>query len=144
MSISAGFTPSEIRELVVDYQLVPYGQKGPWLVAHGVSNRQFRRWQATVFGGDLDRGLIPREGGAMTVPPAQRRALAKADAAKQDRDAAELDQLRARVYELEATNEALGKAIGLLHAMNAEEPDATPPINDLDDSSTSRTNSSPS
>jgi hypothetical protein len=144
MSISAGFTPSEIRELVVDYQLVPHGQKGPWLAAHGVSNRQFRRWQATVFGGDLDRGLIPREGGAMTVPPAQRRALAKADAANQDRDAAELDQLRARVHELEATNEALGKAIGLLHAMNAEEPDATPPINDLDDSSTSRTNSSPS
>ena len=80
----------------------------------------------------------------MTVPPAQRRALAKADAAKQDRDAAELDQLRARVHELEVTNEALGKAIGLLHAMNAEEPDATPPITDLDDSSTSRTDSSPS
>jgi len=144
MSISAGFTPAEIRELVVEYQLLPYGQKGSWLAAQGVSNRQFRRWQATVFGGDLDRGLIPREGGHMTVPPAKRRALAKADAAKQDLDEAELAHLRARVRELEATNEALGKAIGLLHAMNAEEPETTPTISDLDDSSPPRTNSSPS
>jgi hypothetical protein len=144
VSISAGFSPAEIRELVVEYQLLPYGQKGPWLAAQGVSNRQFRRWQATVFDGDLDRGLIPREGIGMTVPPAKRRALAKADAAKADRDEADLARLRARVGELEATNEALGKAIGLLHAMNAEEPDATPTIHDLDDSSTPRTDSSPS
>lgn len=80
----------------------------------------------------------------MTVPPAKRRALAKADAANQDRDEAELARLRARVGELEAANEALGKAIGLLHAMNAEEPDTTPTITDLDDSSTTRTDSSPS
>lgn len=144
MSISAGFSPTEIRELVVEYQLLPYGQKGPWLAAQGVSNRQFRRWQATVFDGDLDRGLIPREGVGMTVPPAKRRALAKADAAKQDRDEADLARLRARVGELEATNEALGKAIGLLHALNAEEPDTAATIHDLDDSSTPRTDSSPS
>lgn len=144
MSISPGFTPAEIRELVVEYQLLPYGQKGPWLAAQGVSNRQFRRWQTTVFDGDLDRGLIPREGGVMTVPPAKRRALAKADAAKQDRDEAELARLQARVRELEATNEALGKAIGLLHEMNAQEPAATPQTSDPGDSSTSRTDSSPS
>lgn len=143
MSISPGFTPTEIREIVVDYQLLPYGQKGPWLAAQGVSNRQFRRWQATVFDGDLDRGLIPREGDVMTVPPARRRALAKADAARQDRDEAELGRLQARVRELEATNEALGKAIGLLHAMNAQEPDAAPTTSDPSDSSTPRTNSSP-
>ena len=144
MSISPGFTPTEIRELVVEYQLLPYGQKGPWLAAHGVSNRQFRRWQATVFDGDLDRGLIPREGEAMTVPPAKRRTLAKADAAKQDRDEAELARLQARVRELEATNDALGKAIGLLHEMNAQEPDAAPATSDPGDSSTSRTDSSQS
>ncbi|BBY86811.1 hypothetical protein [Mycolicibacterium tokaiense] len=142
MSISAGFTPTEIRELVVEYQLVPHGQKGPWLAALGVSNRQFRRWQSAVFDGDLD--LIPREGSPMTVPPAQRRALAKAEDAKQARDEAELARLQARVRELEATNEALGKAIGLLHERNAHEPDATPTTIDLDDSSTSRTDSSPS
>ena len=144
MSVTAGLGPTEIRELVVEYQLVPHGQKGPWLAALGISNRQFRRWQSAVFDGDLDRGLIPREGGAMTGPPAKRRALAKADAAQQERDEAELARLRARVRELEQTNEALGKAIGLLHAMSAEEPDAVPPMSDPDDSSTPRTNSSAS
>jgi Asp-tRNA(Asn)/Glu-tRNA(Gln) amidotransferase C subunit len=144
MSISAGFSPTEIRELVVEYQLVPHGQKGPWLAAQGVSNRQFRRWQSAVFDGDLDLGLIPREGGAMTVPPAKRRALAKASEVKQVRDEAELARLQARVRELETTNEALGKAIGLLHEMNVHEPDETPTTHDLDDSSTPRTDSSPS
>jgi hypothetical protein len=67
-----------------------------------------------------------------------------AQAAQQDRDEDELARLRARVGELEATNEALGKAIGLLHAMNAQEPDAAPTTNDPDDSSTPRTDSSPS
>jgi hypothetical protein len=144
VSISAGFSIAEIREFVVEYQRVPHGCKGPWLAAQGVSGGQFRRWQAAVFSGDLDRGLIPREGGEMTVPPALRNALAKVDAARQARDEAELARLRARVGELEATNEVLGKAIGLLHEMNAHEPDAALPTNDPDDSSTPRTNSSPS
>jgi hypothetical protein len=144
VSISPGFSPVEIRELVVEYQLVPHGQKGPWLAARGISNRQFRRWQSAVFDGDLDLGLIPREGVGMTVPPAKRRALAKAEDAKSARDDAELARLQARVRELEVTNEALGKAIGLLHERNVHEPDATPTTIDLDDSSTSRTDSSPS
>jgi hypothetical protein len=144
MSISPGFTAVEIVDFVYEYHRQPFGQKGSWLAGQGVTSHRFRRWQAAVFDGDLDRGLIPREGGPMTVPPAKRTALAKADAAKQDRDEAELAHLRARVHELEATNEALGKAIGLLHAVNAEEPDATPTTTDLDDFSTPRTNSSPS
>jgi hypothetical protein len=130
--------------MVIEYELIPHGQKGPWLSAQGVSNRQFRRWQATVFVGELDRGLIPREGGDMTVSPAQRRALAKADAAKQERDEAELVALRERVCELETTNEALGKAIGLLHAMSVHEPDVAPPMSDPADSSISKTTSSQS
>jgi hypothetical protein len=80
----------------------------------------------------------------MTVPPAKRTALAQAQTAKQDRDEAELARLKARVRELETTNEALGKAIGLLHAMNADEPDAAPTMNGPDDSSPPRTTSSPS
>jgi hypothetical protein len=144
MSISPGFTSAEIREFVVEYHLLPHGQKGLWRAAQGVSVRQLKRWEAAVFDGDLDRGLIPREGGGMRVPPAKRTAVAMAAAAKQDRDDDELARLRARVGELEATNEALGKAIGLLHAMNAEEPDAVPTTSDRDDSSTPRTDSSPS
>lgn len=150
MSISPGFTVAEIREFIIEYHLLPYGQKGPWLSAQGVSHRQMRRRQATMFVGDLDRGLIPREGVGvresvgMTVPPAKRTALAKAHTVQQDHDEAELVRLQARVRELERTNEALGKAIGLLHAMNVEEPDTAPTTNDLDDSSTPKTNSSPS
>lgn len=144
MSISPGFTSAEIREFVVEYHLRPHGQKGSWRAAQGVSVRQLRRWEATVFAGDLDRGLIPREGDGMTVPPAKRTALAMAQTAKQERDEAEMARLQARVRELEATNEALGKAIGLLHEMNADEPDAIPTTSDPSDSSTSRTNSSPS
>lgn len=144
MSISAGFTSAEIREFVIQYHLLPHGQKGSWRAAQGVSVRQLRRWEATVFAGDLDRGLIPREGSGVTVPPAKRSALAMAQTAKQQRDEAEVARLQARVRELEQANEALGKAIGLLHAMNAEEPDAALTMTDLDDSSSARTDSSPS
>ena len=144
MSISPGFTSAEICEFVVQYHLLPHGQKGSWRAAQGVSIRQLRRWEAAVFAGDLDRGLIPREGSGVTVPPAKRTALAMAQTAKQERDEAELARLQARVCELEAINETLGKAIGLLHAMNAEEPDAAPTSSDPDDSSPARTNSSPS
>lgn len=144
MSISPGFTSAEIREFVVEYHLLPHGRKGAWRAAQGVSIRQLRRWEATVFAGDLDRGLIPREGSGMTVPPAKRSALVQAQAAKRERDEAELARLQARVGELEATNEALGKAIGLLHAMSADEPDAAPTSSDPDDSSPPKTNSSPS
>jgi hypothetical protein len=103
-----------------------------------------RRWEATVFAGDLDRGLIPREGSGVTIPPAKRSALAMAQTAKQERAEAEVARLQARVRELEQANEALGKAIGLLHERNVEEPDAAPTMTDLDDFSTSRTDSSPS
>lgn len=144
MSISPGFTSAEIREFVVNYHLQPYGQKEAWRAAQGVSVRQLRRWEATVFAGDLDRGLIPREGSGMTVPRAKRTAFAMAQTAKKEHDEDELARLRGRVRELEAANEALGKAIGLLHAMSANEPDAAPTSSDPDDSSTPRTNSSQS
>lgn len=78
----------------------------------------------------------------MTSLPARRAALAKIVSAEQYE--AELAHLRKRVHELEQANEALGKAIGLLHAMNAQEPDAAPRSNDPSDSSTPRTDASSS
>ena len=69
MSISAGFTTEEIREFVNEYEVQRYGQKGAWLAGRGVSYEQLRRWRAAVFEGDLDRGLIPREGSPVTVSP---------------------------------------------------------------------------
>jgi hypothetical protein len=149
VSISPGFTAVEIVEFVDEYQRQPFGQKGAWLAGRGVTYHRLRRWQAAVFDGDLDRGLIPREGSDVTVPPAKRTALAAARAAEQAQ--AELARLRARVHELEQSNEglekaneALGKAIGLLHAMREHEPDAAPTTSDTRDSSTPKTDSSSS
>ena len=126
MTVSVGFTAVEIREFVHEYQLQPYGQKRSWLAAQGVSVGRLRRWQATVFEGDLDRDLIPREGSPMTVPPAKRTALEKTRAAERAAHAAEVARLSERIRELEGTNDTLGKAIGLLHAMNEQEPDDAP------------------
>lgn len=144
MTISAGFTAAEIREFVHEYQAQPYGTKGSWLAAQGVSYRRLERWRVTVFEGDLDRGLIPREGSAMTVPPGKRTALERERARERAEQAAEVERLTARVRELEDTNQALGKAIGLLHQMSEHEPDAPRTKTGPSDSSTPRTPSSPS
>lgn len=122
LTISPGFTVAEIREFVHEYQVQPHGAKGAWLAARDVPYDRLRRWRDTVFEGDLDRGLIPREGSAMTVPPSERTALEKARARERAAQEAEVAKLSARVRELEDTNAALGKAIGLLHAMNEQEP----------------------
>ena len=70
--------------------------------------------------------------------------MAKARAAETARHEAELARLQTRIEELEQTNEALGKAIGLLHARNEQEPGDTPTTNGPDSSSTPKTDSSPS
>ena len=134
LTISPGFTAAEIRELVHEYQVQPHGQKTPWLAARGVSYKRMRRWRDAVFEGDLDRGLIPREGSPMTVPPSKRTALEKARARERAAQEAEVARLSARVRELEDTNEALGKAIGLLHSMNEQEPAAPRTRSDPSDS----------
>jgi hypothetical protein len=143
VSISPGFTTEEIVEFVAEYHRQPWGQKGSWLAEKGFSSDRMRRWQSALFDGDLDRGLIPREGGPRTAQ-GKRISMAKQRDARIARDEAEIARLHARVRELEASNDALGKAIGLLHEMNVPEPDATPTITDLDDSSTWRTDSSSS
>lgn len=126
MTVSAGFSAEEIREFVHQYELQPHGQRLAWLAGQKVSYRQFRRWRAAVFEGDLDRGLIPRHGSAMTIPPSQRTSLEKQRARERAAHEAEIARLQARVKELEDTNDALGKAIGLLHQLSEQEPDATP------------------
>jgi hypothetical protein len=142
MSISAGFTREQIREFVHEYEIQPYGQKAIWLVAQRVSYDRLRRWRSAVFDGDLDRGLIPREGSRMTVPPQKRTALERQRASERAAHEAEVARLSDRVRELEETNAALGKAIGLLHSMNEQEPAAVQVTTEPSDSSTPRTSSS--
>jgi transposase-like protein len=144
VSISAGFTSAEMVELVYEYHLQPHGRKACWLVDHGLTYHRLRRWRESLYEGDLDRGLIPREGSYVTTPPVKRTAIARARAAEAARHEAEIARLKARVDELEQTNEALGKAIGLLHARSEQEPDASPTTIDLGSSSTSKTDSSSS
>lgn len=134
MSISPGFTAAEIRVLVHEYDGLAYGQKTPWLVERELSRHRLARWRGAVYVGDLDRGLIPREGSYMTIPPGKRSALEKARAAEQARHAAEVAELTARVRELQGSNDALGKAIGLLHSLSEEEPAETPTTPDRSNS----------
>lgn len=141
MSISAGFTTEQIREFVHRYEIQPHGRKASWLAEQGVSYDRLRRWRSAVFDGDLDRGLIPREGGVVT-PPEKRTGIERQRARERAAQEAQVARLAARVRELEQTNEALGKAIGLLHQMSEQEPVATPPANAPSDSSTPRTSSS--
>ncbi|WP_217995920.1 hypothetical protein [Kribbia dieselivorans] len=70
----------------------------------------------------------------MTVPKVKRTALERQRAKERAEHAAEVERLTARITELEGTNEALGKAIGLLHELNAQEPDETPTTSDPADS----------
>lgn len=83
VTVSVGFTAEQIREFVHEYEVQPFGGKGVWLAARGVSYDRLRRWQSAVFEGDVER-------------------------------------------ELEAVNNSLGKAIGLLHQMSEQEPGQTP------------------
>ncbi len=139
MTISPGYTNAQIRDYVYQYERLRQGTKALWLEEQPFSRYQLRRWKAAIFGGDLDRGLISRDGGGMI--PQERRAYVQRES--EDRQAARIAELEARVRELEGTNEALGKAIGLLHQLSEQEPD-TPETNGPRDSSRQRTTSSPS
>lgn len=133
MSISPGYTSSEIREYVYAYEQVPYGQKVKWVEDKPFSMRQLYRWRHALFSGSLDWGLIPRDGSGMS-PPARRHQVAR-DAAQAREQAtekslaekdAEIEHQAARIRDLEGANEALGKAIGLLHSLNEQEPNTDP------------------
>lgn len=127
MSITPGYTNDEIRELVYHYDRQPYGTKGTWVQAHNLSRSTLNRWRAAVYDGNLDHGLVPRDTRTMdSSSPAARRAIARHQHDK-DRRIAELEKRIAELEESNKTfqrsNDALGKAIGLLHEISAQGPD---------------------
>jgi hypothetical protein len=151
VTVSVGFTAAEICELVFEYQGLEHGSKGRWLAERGLNRVRMGRWRASLFDGDLDRGLVPRQGGAVGRSGAEHTAIARRRVAEQVAQAAEVERLNARIRELEhangaleQANGALGKAIGLLRDTNEHEPDACPRMSDPDDSSPSKTDSLPS
>ena len=127
MSISPGFTNAQIRAYVFEYYQQRQGTKVAWLEQQPFTKYMFRRWKEAVFNGDLDHGLIPREGSDMKSSPRQRRAMIELSMTAQEKaHDAEIQAMTERIQLLEDSNRALGKAIGLLHAINVEEPGATP------------------
>ncbi len=122
---TVGVTREEIREYVHQYNLQPHGTRTAWLQQQPFSRATFYRWNRLVFEGDLDRHLVPRDHGQMNTTPSQRSAFEQARAKEQAEHEAELQALRERVRQLEGTNEALGKAIGLLHKLNVQGPDTS-------------------
>lgn len=144
MSSSPGYTTEEIRSYVYAYEHVTHGQKKRWLAEERISQWTMYRWRRLVFEGNLDYGLVPRESRGMSSS-ARRGEIAR-DAAAASRKAlaakdAELAAQAERIRELEGANDALGKAIGLLHELNAHEP-ADTKMTEAKDSSTPRTRSS--
>jgi hypothetical protein len=127
--------------MVHQFYLQPYGTRKAWLASQPVSEWTFRKWRKLVIEGDLDRNLIPREHGGMTRTNGEWSAFEKARAQEIADHQSEVEQLKNRVRELEGTNTALGKAIGLLHELNVPEPD-TGQTNDPKNSSKPRTSSS--
>jgi len=123
--VTPGFTSDEIREFVREYYRQPYGTRGAWLTEQRFTDRQFRRWRKIMLAGDLDRGLVPRDHSDMSIRDGVA-VLAKEHVRQISQQEAQIAGLQARIVELEGTNEALGKAIGLLHKMSEQEPDATP------------------
>lgn len=122
-SITKGYTREEIREVVHDYYLQPHGTRQAWLAANDLSVWTFRQWRTLVFEGDLDRTLVPRDDGDMTRKNRERTAYERLRAREIAEHQSKVEKLEQRIAELEGTNSALGKAIGLLHELNAAEPD---------------------
>jgi len=135
VSITPGWTATQIRDFVYEYERQPYGTKKAWLAGRGVSDSQLRRWRNTVFGGDVDAGLVPREGSELASLVVRRQIMRR----EADR-VAEIDALQTQVRELKEVNAALGKAIGLLHKLSEQEP-VPSTMTAPGDSSTPRTSS---
>jgi transposase-like protein len=103
--------------------LVPYGSKGRFLAERGVPVRRFRQWRRQVFAGTLELGLVPREGGVVSVEEAEglkrlleenrelRDRLVAREAEHEEAIAAKDDELAVQRRAVDA----LGKAIEILH-----------------------------
>lgn len=136
-----GFTKDEIREFVHEYYVQPFGTRKEWLARQPVTEGVFRRWRRMVVHGDVERGLVPREHLSMVPTHREVTAFEKARAKEIAAHQAEVEKLQKRIAELEGSNDALGKAIGLLHKLNEPGP-ATVPMKEPRRSSPRKTTSS--
>ncbi|GAB3948376.1 hypothetical protein GCM10028828_20820 [Corynebacterium tapiri] len=135
------FTPEEKRQAVIDYLNVPFGSKRQWVSQQPFTYNNIRTWRMAYLNGDLDRGLLPRHSDGMD--PVRNEAMRKLEQRLKDQEQRhqhELEQLRREAQSLREANDALGKAIGLMHTFSVHKPDDTPTPNTPGDSSTPKTN----
>lgn len=135
---TTGYTRKEIRETMHQYYLQPHGTKQAWLAKQSIPVWKIQQWRKLVYEGDLDRNLIPRDHGSMSTTSSQRSAFEQARAKELAEHQQEVQQLQDQIRNLEGANEALGKAIRLLHDLSVQVPE-TPPTNDPKHSSTRKT-----
>lgn len=123
----------EKEALVLEFEDLPHGAKRKWLVEKGIGREAMRAWRAGLFFGDVSRNMIPRDTAGMELSDGARfkalreevEMLRAARESDQRRHEEELARQRAEVERLSSANEALGKAIGLLHVLNdRQEPTA--------------------
>lgn len=112
-------TPEQKREHVLAYLGCAHGTKAGYLVEHGLSSWQVRRWRKQVYAGTLEIGLVPR-GGVMNDPDVNRELARLRQENEQLRDQLQAQVVRQEklVADLDSSKEvveALGKAIALLH-----------------------------
>lgn len=106
----------EKASLVAEYLVLPYGTKLKWLAERGISPDRMRLWRLAYLYGDLDRELTPRDTSTMKVSDAARvRQLEFALEAERKARLLDSERFTAELERMQQVNEALGKAIGLLH-----------------------------
>lgn len=102
--------------LVVEFLGVEHGRKTAWLAEQEISSKTMYRWRTAYLYGDLERDLVPRDTAGMDVSDGARlKQLQTQLEAERAARAAERVKHQQEVDRLHEVNEALGKAIGLLH-----------------------------
>ena len=110
------FTAAEKASMVAEYLVMPHSQKARWRAEHGVKTYSLTRWKKAYSFGDPERSLVPRDTDGMSVSDGARVRLLELEL-EAERSAREQDtaRLQDEIERLQGVNDALGKAIGLLH-----------------------------
>lgn len=132
------YSPEYIREIVIEYGLVPHGQKEGWLIEHGLAAHTVRRWTAMVADGDLPTRTTPRRIGTLTMDECveiqqlrkeistlmqQKRKLELDAKRREEVMQRALDKATERAERAELATDALGKALATMPGLPGVDSD---------------------
>lgn len=132
------YSPEYIREIVIEYGLVPHGQKEAWLIEHGLAAHTVRRWTAMVADGDLPTRTTPRRIGTLTMDECveiqqlrkeistlmqQKRKLELDAKRREEAMQRALDKATERAERAELATDALGKALATMPGLPGVDSD---------------------